>query len=1176
MLRVLSFSVLFVVGVFVNQSLVNEAFTELRGESEEGADKHLPNDNFFFQRSFPNATFDSKAYQQALAEAQNSVVSRDLNLVSSVKWDVQGPGNIGGRVNCIAVHPKNNQVVYLGYSAGGIFKTIDGGKNWKPIFDEFAFLSIGDIKIDPTNPDVVYAGTGDPNISSNPFIGNGLYKSTDGGVTWKSVGLINVGIVSKIEINPLNSKIIYVGTMGSPFVRDNNRGLYKSVDGGLTWTKVLFLSTQAGIIDLVLNPLNPNIIYAAGWDRIRTNFESTTSGPNSRLYKSIDAGATWTTVAGGFPSTGICRIGLTMDPKRPEKIYAVVINTNFDLGGIYKTVDNGNSWTPIPTGEANSLPGDLMGSPGFGWYFGKIALNPNNTNELYVLGVETYKTNDDGSNWTNAAPNSLEVSIHVDNHALEFDASGNSYLGTDGGAYIFRNGELFWEDFENNPTTQFYKTAYNPHRPTQYYGGAQDNGTVTGNRATANSWERLFDGDGFHTEFHPTDPNRFYVEIQNGGIFTTFNGTDPNRVFSQKLTSGLDTSKKRNWSMPYILSHHNYERLYCGTSRLLKLDYVKNSNPFFQLNAWVALSPDLTDAKVINEARFHNITTIDESSLDSNLILVGTSDANLWRTKNGGKNWTKLSGIPERYITSVKISDANSNNMFVTLSGYKDNSTLPHILRSSNGGDNWVNIAGNLPNLAINDIEVIPNRGDSTLFVATDGGVYLTLNQGGSWQRVGSNMPFIPVFDLAYNTIMREVVAATFARSIYTFPLDSISVDNSGIANITGRVTLETGAQLKNVQVTLPAVDTVITDEFGAYNFWSISKNTFYNVVPHKEDTPYNGVSTSDLISIRKHILNIEFLDSPYKIIAADANNDHKITTADMVQLNKIILRKDTVFPNNKNWRFIPSNFVFTDKEFPLLDTFPETFKINNFTTNTAADFIGIKTGDVNNSAQLDFQQITTSDRQSAGLAMTSKAFTVQEIVTVPIMLDGKQILEGFQLEIAFKKHLQFLKVLPGVVDISADNFSLIADGQIVINWFNTVQETDQPLFYIQFVAERPGQLKEVFSLSRLYFTSELYTPTGPKAAVIRWQHDTLSVGSPYPSPFTSQISIPITSSAKQNAVLTLYRLDGTMVRSVARSVEKGIFPVTIDELDLTLPSGIYILQVKVADKIFVRKLVKS
>ena len=412
--------------------------------------------------------------------------------------------------------------------------------------------------------------------------------------------------------------------MGSPFVRDSNRGLYKSSDGGKTWVNMLFLSNQAGIIDMVMNPLDPNIIYVAGWDRIRTNFESTTFGPNCKILKTVNGGATWETLDTGLPTTNISRIGLTIDPTNPKILYTILIDTNFNLGGVFKTVNNGTSWFPIPTGEVNGLPSDLMGSPGFGWYFGKIVLNPNNTKEVYILGVESYYTNNDGQFWNNTAPNTIETSIHVDNHALEFDKLGNKYLGTDGGAYFCSNLTGTWTDFENIPTTQFYKTAYNPFKPNNYYGGAQDNGTIGGNSSNLNNWEKLFDGDGFQTIFHPRDSNRYYVEVQYGGIFTTFNGNDVNKVFSQKLSNGLDATSKRGWFMPYILSNHNDEKLFCGTYLVYKLNYLKNSNPFFQTNTWQAISPDLTDKNPGNEERFHYITAIDESKQDSNLIIAGS------------------------------------------------------------------------------------------------------------------------------------------------------------------------------------------------------------------------------------------------------------------------------------------------------------------------------------------------------------------------------------------------------------------------------------------------------------------------------------------------------------------------------------------------------------------------
>jgi len=1169
MLRLFLVSFVFTLLLFLNQRNFHNSLEDNQLEHESES-KEFPNDQYFFQRTYPLNTFATKAYKSALEEAATFSINREIDAISSTSWKLQGPGNIGARVNDIIVHPTNNQIVYLGYSSGGIFKTIDGGKNWVPIFDDNSYLSIGDLAFDPLHPDTIYVGTGDPNISSNPFVGNGLFRSTNGGNTWESIGLSNVGIISKIVVNPLNSNIIYVATMGSPFIRDSNRGLYKTIDGGKTWTNVLFLSNQAGIIDLAINPLDPNIIYAAGWDRIRTNYESTTYGPNCKILKSIDGGSNWVTLSTGLPTnSNTSRIGLAIHPTSPNIIYALYIDRNFNLGGVFRSKNSGSSWATIPTDEANALPSDLMGSPGFGWYFGKIVLNPIKPEQIYILGVETYYTENDGEYWINAAPNTIETSIHVDNHALVFDQFGNKYLGTDGGAYFCNDTTQNWIDFENIPATQFYKTAYNPFRPFNYYGGAQDNGSIGGNATQINSWEKLFDGDGFQTIFHPVDSNRYYVEVQNGGIFTTANGNDVNKVFSQKLSNGLDNSSKRGWFMPYIMSYHNPERLYCGTYIVYKLDYTKNSNPFFQTNNWISISPELTDKDTTIEDRFHHITALDESKQDSNWIIAGTSDANFWRTKDGGKNWTQSFGLPNRYITAVRISQTDKNRMFVSLSGYKDNSNLPHLFYSKNAGDQWINISGNLPSLAINDFEILPNTNDSSIVVATDGGVFITQNLGNNWKKLGIGMPIVPVFDLSYNEKNNEIVAGTFARSIYSFPIDSIEPLDLNVVDVGGSIQTDNGKLLKNTIVKIENFDSTNTNDSGIYNFASIPKSLKNLLFPYKDDSVFNGISTADMIAIRKHILQIEFLNSPYKQIAADANNDRKVSTADLVKINKIILRIDSTFQNNNVWRFVPSDYVFKNIGKPLQDTFPEYINLNDNNKSLNLNFIGIKVGDVNNSATINFAE-NLIDRNFSKLLIKDIRLEKDEVVRIPIQFDETN-LNGFQLEFNFDQ-LELKSILSGSINIMPANYHYF-NNHLIINWFEDIISNYTPLFYLELKSKKSNNLKNAIKFSDHFINSENYSNSITQNVYMDWEDYKESSEAVYPNPFVNQLFLPINPSSNQKYLIEIFNLEGQLINSKCYNSISITQVLNLSDQVANLSNGIYFISV---NKNTIRKIIKQ
>ncbi len=726
-------------------------------------DKYAPNDHFFHQRAYPDASMNLKAYTRALEDARFSASLKNDFPGFDREWIGRGPANIGARVNTIAVHPTNENIIYVGFSTGGVFKTTDGGATWNPIFDDQLFLAIGDITLDPADPETVYVGTGDPNIGSYVQIGDGLYKSTDGGETWSHLGLTEQRIISKVVIDPTNSEIIYAACMGLPFERNEDRGLYKSSDGGQSWAQVLFLSDESGITDLLINPEDPNILYAAGWNRVRNNMESIVGGADGKIYKSTDAGMTWTLLEGGLPQDPIGRIGLAMSGSDPNVIFASYTGNDQQLDNIYKSIDGGMNWTPLIDWETTNLSENALG--GFGWYFGQLRVNPESDDDLFVLGVDLWRSSDGGVTWQLATPQWWLYDVHADKHDLVF-AHGNIYLGTDGGMYKSEDLALSWIDIENIPTTQFYRVAYNPHLPDWYFGGAQDNGS-SGGTSEQEDWLRIYGGDGFQMIFHPTDPNITYAETQNGNFVVNTTGDWQDW---QSADNGLPDEDRRNWDTPWIISPHNPDVLYTGTYRLLQ-----STNGAVPL--WQPVSDDLTDGPG-EEARYHTVTTVHESPLVQGLIYVGTSDGNVWRVDDVDElSWVDITdGIADRYVTDVKASPNFADHVYVTLSGYKDNDSSPHLFRSTDRGANWEAIDGNLPDLALNDVFVLPGHRDTVLFVASDGGVYGSMDSGENWERLGNNMPFVPVYDLEYNPVRNELVAGTFARSIQSYNLDSIVV----------------------------------------------------------------------------------------------------------------------------------------------------------------------------------------------------------------------------------------------------------------------------------------------------------------------------------------------------------------------------------------------------------------
>jgi len=899
------------------------------------AEKNEPYDLFSFQRSYPYPDFDWKSWRKTVQQTRISETaqSRELNCGSNLSnWTVQGPMNVGGRCNALAAKPDDENTLLAGFSGGGIFKSTDGAVNWHPVFDDNPELSIGDITFDPSNPNIVYAGTGDPNMPSNVFNGDGIYKSTDAGETWQHLANSPAAIVSKIIVHPTDPNILWTAIMGNPYVRDNQRGIYKSTDGGNTWQQVLFVSDQAGASDLVQSSVNPQIMYASFWDRIRNNFESVIYGPHAKVYKSTDGGNTWVQLGGGLPTGIMGRTGLAISWTNPNKVYALFMDSLSTPGSLHKTIDGGASWTPVNIIQLEDACSD------FGWYFGKIRTSPTDDEELYFLAIQMWKKPAGNTSWFNAG------SGHADSHDLIFTQSGRRYWSNDGGVYR-NDGQASWTKAKNLPVTQFYRTSFNPHEPNIYWAGAQDNGIQKGNGLNPNNWSSVFIADGFNCAFDPADPEHFWVEIQNGAIHETTNGGDTWQFGS----AALNTSDRTNWDTPFFMSTHIPNLLYSGTYRA----YAKGAG-----GGWGPISGDLTDGNIFG-ARYHTISCINESPVTVNKLIAGTSDGNVWRSSPSGV-WTNITaGLPNRYVTSVHYSPTLSNRLFVSHSGFRDNENIPHIHRSDDNGSTWIDISSDLPQVPVNDLFVLPGYSDQVLFAATDVGVYCSTTGGISWSRLGGNMPYIPVFDLERNPVRKELVAATFARGIWTFPFDSVFVQQNPVTvSLAGTVRDEMGDGVIEVDM-----DGTLSDTDGIFSLQNVPGCTPYTLEPYRNDNPLNGVTTYDLVLISKHILDIEPFDSPLKMIAADANRSGSITTFDMVQLRKLILGIDTAFSNNTSWRFVPANHQFDNPLNPFQTPFPETLSVQVLTDPLAnLDFTGIKIGDVNNTAVPNLR-VSTDER---------------------------------------------------------------------------------------------------------------------------------------------------------------------------------------------------------------------
>ena len=730
----------------------------------EHEDHEAPFEHFAFMRSFPDASLDMAAYNQMLNNATFDFSQAKTS--STLSWQQEGPTNIGGRITCLKIHPTNQNIIFAGCPGGGLFKTTDAGATWIPVFDAQPFLSISCITFDPTNPSIMYVGTGDPDIPFTSFIGNGVYKSTDGGISWANIGLNQQGIITQILINPLNTNMIYASAMGTPMVRDFNRGIYKTTNGGTNWNQVLSIDNQTGVSDMMMDFTNPNIIYACSWSRIRTNTESFGFSNSSRIYKTSNAGTNWNILSNGLPNTKLARFGICMSKQNANKIYVSVCDSTYNLENIYVSTNGGTSFSALP-GSASAS--GLYNS--FGWYFGKLMVNPSNDNEILIAGVEHYKSTDGGNSFNLNQPPWWNYNPHADIHDIQFKSATDYIIATDGGLYETFDDGGNWYKLDDIPNTQFYKVNYNPFNNNEYLGGAQDNGTMSGGLTSGvNNWLRLFGGDGFQPRMDNTDPQIMYAETQNGGLYVSMDAGSSFNNFS----SSINGSDRRNWDMPYVFGGNSNSIMYTGTYRV----YKNTTNPF---ESWTPISGDLTDG-IIYAERFHNISCVDNSSLNTNYIYAGTSDGNVWRSLDDGTTWDSLQmTLPYRYVTSVHSSPNVLNNVYVTHSGYRYNQYIPHIHKSTNNGTNWIDISGDLPQAGINDMLVLPGY-ENVLFVASDIGVYYTVNGGTNWTRLGNNMPIMVVWDLEYNPNTNKLIAGTYARGLQTIDVTSL-MTSVGIKN---------------------------------------------------------------------------------------------------------------------------------------------------------------------------------------------------------------------------------------------------------------------------------------------------------------------------------------------------------------------------------------------------------
>ncbi len=720
-----------------------------------------------------------------------------------------GPTRESGRFVDFAVPLQSRRTFYAASASGGLWKTTNNGQTFEPLFDHEAAFSIGDLAVAPSDPNILWLGSGEANNSRSTYWGDGVYRSGDGGKTWKNMGLPESHHIGRIVVHPADPGVVYVAALGHLYSENPERGLYKTSDGGRTWAKVLDVSVEGraiGCVDAVMDPANPDILYAATYDRLRKPWTYQIGGPGSGVYKTVDAGKTWKKLGGGLPGGILGRIGLAVYAKNPAILYACVENANkpgmteadrwqevlagkssqgMIDGEVYRSDDAGETWRKISPEKQS-----IGGAPGY--YYGQVVIDPNDDQVVYVLSVAVLKSTDGGKNWNRNA-----FSFGGDNHALWIDPedSGHLLLGYDHGLGVSWDSGRSWDHPDNLPLAQFYAVDYDMSVPYRVAGGLQDNGSAMGpstKRASSGGafdfggarsgggrrggppirledWSSVGGGDGMYNVFD-RHTNRFlYTESQFGPLERLDLLTGESKPVAYQR---VKRETRWNWCAPALVSAHDAETVYhCGNV------VVKSDN---RGESWTEISPDLTaadPAKLPVEGRggdgniqYCTITSFDESPLTAAVLWAGTDDGNVWVTRDGGANWTKLNdripGNPGYWVSRVAASAFDPGTAYLSYTGFRNDDFRPFVYKTADYGQTWTSLSGGLPAGPVNVVREDP-RNPNLLYAGTEFGLYVSPDGGGRWLKLAAGMPTQPVQDLKIQPRENDLIIATHGRGIH-------------------------------------------------------------------------------------------------------------------------------------------------------------------------------------------------------------------------------------------------------------------------------------------------------------------------------------------------------------------------------------------------------------------------
>jgi photosystem II stability/assembly factor-like uncharacterized protein len=783
------------------------------------------------------------AVLSTLAGVRLSAQAIDSATVAGMRWRNVGPATFEGRLSDVVGIPGPSKSIIVAAAGGGIWKSTNGGITWRPTFDDKRVISMGMLAIAPSDTQQVWAGTGEPNSRNSIEPGGGIFKSTDGGISWTAMGLEKSQHIGRIVVHPNDPNTVYVAALGAAWKSNPERGVYKTTDGGKTWTNIKFISDKAGFVDIAMDPRNPDVLYAAAWERLRSPYSLKSGGPGSGLFKSTDGGTTWTEVkGGGFPAGTKGRIGLSIAPSNGDYVYAIIeaADSSKDgsyvgqdapkASGLYRSIDAGKTWSQM--NNYNVRP----------FYYSQVRVDPKNPNRVYYSSTQLQVSDDGGKTGRNAAQN-----VHVDDHGIWIDPNDPErwYLANDGGLSITYDKGGNFTQTTNLPIGQFYEVSYDFAVPYNICGGAQDNGSWCGpskrKQAVNNSyWYTVAGGDGFYTAQDPTDPNIVYAESQGGNASRLNVKTgertalrkpswqarykvwedsiavvrgDPLKPETREITKALvplrtaqkadsiDLALRFNWNAPFLLSPHNPDVFYFAGNRLLKS--TKRGDDLY------VISPDLSkknqaklDTALIytggitldatGAETYGTIVALAESYVKPGLLFAGTDDGNVWKSNNDGSSWENLltaNRFPgllagDIYVTRIEPSHFDSLSFYVAFEGHRSNDFTPYLYVTNDGGKTFKSIVNNLPKDGPADfLHVIredPKNRD-LLFVGSSLSVYASVDRGATWSKFSTGFPSVPVYDLKIHPRDHELIASTHGRSFWIVDILPLEQTNAKV-----------------------------------------------------------------------------------------------------------------------------------------------------------------------------------------------------------------------------------------------------------------------------------------------------------------------------------------------------------------------------------------------------------